>query len=81
MMSQTSANPKQPFALDLLQKQMRQLLQSVALIHSKGIIHRDLKPSNVLVDENNDLFLADFGLSEHVGNIGEREGIMGTPPY
>jgi p38 MAP kinase len=35
-------------------------------IHSAGVVHRDLKPSNVLVDENCDVKLCDFGLARTV---------------
>lgn len=35
-------------------------------IHSAGVVHRDLKPSNVLVDENCDIKLCDFGLARTV---------------
>ena len=35
-------------------------------IHSAGVVHRDLKPSNVLVDENCDIKLCDFGLARIV---------------
>lgn len=35
-------------------------------IHSAGVIHRDLKPSNILIDENCDLKICDFGLARIV---------------
>ena len=39
------------------------LLSAVKFIHSHNIIHRDLKPSNVLIDENCNIKLCDFGLA------------------
>jgi serine/threonine protein kinase len=39
----------------------RQLAQALAYIHHLGIIHRDLKPANLLVADDLELKLADFG--------------------
>lgn len=57
----------------------KQLLIAVAYMHECGIIHRDIKPENILLDEDNNAFLADFTLSKafrgicaegtHTGNI------------
>ena len=41
-----------------------QLLRAVAFIHSKSVLHRDIKPDNILIDENQHLVLADFGLAQ-----------------
>ncbi len=38
-------------------------MRAFKYIHSAGVIHRDLKPSNVLLNENCDLKICDFGLS------------------
>jgi p38 MAP kinase len=33
-------------------------------VHSVGVVHRDLKPSSILINENCDLKICDFGLIE-----------------
>jgi len=45
-------------------KLMYNILIAVNHIHSVGIIHRDLKPANIMIDENGDPIIIDFGLSK-----------------
>lgn len=40
-----------------------QLLCGLNHIHKSGLIHRDLKPNNVLINDNLDVKICDFGLS------------------
>ncbi|KAB2062508.1 hypothetical protein ES319_A10G156900v1 [Gossypium barbadense] len=40
-----------------------QILRGLKYIHSANVLHRDLKPSNLLVNENCDLKICDFGLA------------------
>ena len=35
-------------------------------IHSAGVMHRDIKPSNILIYENLDIQICDFGLSRDI---------------
>ncbi|KAJ5675592.1 hypothetical protein N7462_008489 [Penicillium macrosclerotiorum] len=42
---------------------MYQILRGLKYVHSAGVVHRDLKPSNILVNENCDLKICDFGLA------------------
>ncbi|OOQ84883.1 Mitogen-activated protein kinase HOG1 [Penicillium brasilianum] len=40
-----------------------QIMRGLKYVHSAGVVHRDLKPSNILVNENCDLKICDFGLA------------------
>ncbi|KAF7589923.1 MAPK protein hog1 [Aspergillus hancockii] len=44
-----------------------QLLRGLKYLHSAGVIHRNLKPSNILINENCDLKICDFGLARERG--------------
>lgn len=56
----------------------RDLVTSLAYLHSKGFIYCDLKPSNVLLDENGRLKLGGFGLSRKLSEI-SRQALAGQP--
>ncbi|KAG9416101.1 hypothetical protein AC1031_000500 [Aphanomyces cochlioides] len=61
---------------------VRELVQVVAAMHSRGITHRDLKPENLLLDRIGDhLKLIDFGVA-HIAADGESMvGLCGTGPF
>ena len=58
-----------------------QVAEGMAFLHSKGIVHRDLKSMNILLDENNDAKIADFGLAGILQHNKELVGGVGTPNY
>ena len=60
----------------------RQILAAVAYVHDAGYAHRDLKPENLLLDENNQIKLIDFGLVAHPSDIGDPlHTCCGSPAY
>ncbi|KAL6905753.1 hypothetical protein ACP4OV_003354 [Aristida adscensionis] len=65
-------------------KYFQQLISAVDYCHSRGVYHRDLKPENLLLDENENLKVSDFGLSA-LSDSKRQDGLLhtscGTPAY
>lgn len=59
------------------------LSSALAVAHGRGVLHRDIKPGNILMDDDGEPFLADFGLARLIGEQGlTQQGVfVGTPHY
>lgn len=53
-----------------------QILQALAYLHRRGIVHRDLKPGNVLVDQQQQVKVLDFGLAVELAQAKGRAGTL-----
>src|SRR5277367_4208398 len=50
--------------------------------HSRGVIHRDIKPSNIMLTQDSDVRIIDFGIAlVSDSDISRIEGIAGSPSY
>jgi serine/threonine protein kinase len=64
-----------------LDKPFAQMAQALDHAHRQGIIHRDLKPGNIMLDENGNAYLSDFGIARVLGSNLTGSAIIGTPAY
>ena len=68
-------NPK------LIRSFVFQMCKAVHYLHTKNIIHRDVKPENLLVDENMNLKLCDFGFARKISLNQENNNVDAMTDY
>ena len=63
---------------------IRRVAEAVEYAHQHGVIHRDLKPANILLDQDGNPRVTDFGLAKKIQGDSSLTGsgqVMGTPSF
>ena len=61
----------------------RQVCEGLAEAHEMGIVHRDLKPHNIMIDNEGNARIVDFGIARtvHAEGLTVEGTVIGTPEY
>ena len=62
---------------------LKRIANALCVIHGEGILHRDLKPPNIMLREDGQIVLIDFGLAKnlHSGTRSTAAGVLRGSPY
>jgi tetratricopeptide (TPR) repeat protein/tRNA A-37 threonylcarbamoyl transferase component Bud32 len=72
------------WSLNTIASQVAAIALAVHYAHQRGILHRDLKPTNILLDEQGEPHVTDFGLAkllEDDTSMTRSLAVLGTPSY
>ena len=64
-----------------IKKYLYQSIQAINDLHKKNIIHRDIKPENILIDNEDNALLSDYGIATHCKEGEKRNTYCGTDEY
>jgi WD40 repeat protein/serine/threonine protein kinase/DNA-binding XRE family transcriptional regulator len=70
-----------PLSLSAVSGILEQICPALHFAHQMGIIHRDIKPSNILLDQENNAYLADFGIAKNIDLLNSDDEIWHQESY
>lgn len=73
----------QPFSLPEIARIFAALCSAIDYAHTRGMVHRDIKPANVMINEEGQVVLTDFGIARIMGatQYTQTGALSGTPAY
>ncbi|MBF0370204.1 MAG: protein kinase [Magnetococcales bacterium] len=70
------------FEMDKIVEIMDQTLDAMEYVHRGGVVHRDMKPANIIILDDGQVKVADFGIARVESSTMTQMGaVMGTPSY
>lgn len=68
---------------DATSRVMEQVGAALTFAHRNGVVHRDVKADNILLDEDGNAYLSDFGIAKELGGeaLDSDGSLVGTPAY
>lgn len=73
---------KERLDLTVIVRIMSQILGALAYSHEKGVVHRDIKPENIILSDQDQVKITDFGIA-HIesSDLTQTGTVLGTPKY
>jgi serine/threonine protein kinase/formylglycine-generating enzyme required for sulfatase activity/energy-coupling factor transporter ATP-binding protein EcfA2 len=82
--SLSDALQNEPFDLATTARLLDQMTGALSLAHRNGVVHRDIKPGNIVLDDEGNAYLTDFGIAKDrklPGNNTQHNAIVGSLDY
>ena len=73
-----------PLSAQVAARYIQQTAEAIHYAHQHAIVHRDIKPTNILIDEQDQPRILDFGLAKFLdanSDLTKPWHVLGTPPY
>lgn len=75
----------EPYELHAVSQLLDQIASGLDFAHRNDVIHRDIKPGNILLDEDGNAYLADFGIAKDLAGITDNktavDAVVGSLDY